>query len=39
MLSRLSHWLGDWQGVFKLRIGDYRVLYAFDTANNVITVF
>jgi len=29
---------GPWQGVFKLRIGDYRVLYTFDKAELNITV-
>ena len=28
----------DWQGVFKLRIGDYRALYTFDRAKNEIIV-
>ena len=29
---------GDWQGVFKLRVGDYRVLYTFDKAATTIAV-
>ena len=30
---------GEWQGVFKLRVGDYRVLYTFDTAAATVTVY
>ena len=29
---------GQWQGVFKLRVGDYRVLYTFDKAEQRIVV-
>jgi mRNA interferase RelE/StbE len=29
---------GQWQGVYKLRVGDYRVLYTFDNAKNSMTV-
>jgi mRNA interferase RelE/StbE len=29
---------GRWQGVFKLRVGDYRVLYTFDKAETKIVV-
>ena len=29
---------GEWQGVFKLRVGDYRVLYTFDKAATRMTV-
>lgn len=29
---------GEWQGVFKLVVGDYRVLYTFDKAETKITV-
>jgi len=29
---------GEWQGVFKLRVGDYRVLYTFDRARQKIIV-
>jgi len=29
---------GQWHGVFKLRVGDYRVLYTFDQANQNIIV-
>ena len=29
---------GQWEGVFKLRIGDYRVLYTFSKAETSITV-
>ncbi len=29
---------GRWQGVFKLRVGDYRVLYTFDRAKGRIIV-
>lgn len=29
---------GEWQGVFKLRVGDYRVLYTFDKAKQKIIV-
>ena len=29
---------GRWQGVFKLRVGDYRVLYTYDRAKPEIVV-
>ena len=29
---------GEWQGVFKLRVGDYRVLYTLDNSATSITV-
>ncbi|HUT19669.1 MAG TPA: type II toxin-antitoxin system RelE/ParE family toxin [Anaerolineae bacterium] len=29
---------GQWRGVFKLRVGDYRVLYTFDKAEQKIVV-
>lgn len=29
---------GSWQGVFKLRVGDHRVLYTCDHAQQKITV-
>ena len=29
---------GEWQGIFKLRAGDYRILYTFDKAKQEITV-
>ena len=29
---------GQWQGVFKLRVGDYRVLYTCDKAQQKIIV-
>lgn len=29
---------GEWEGVFKLRVGDYRVLYTFDAAQQRIIV-
>lgn len=29
---------GQWQGVFKLRVGDYRVLYTFNKAELTIAV-
>ncbi|GAB4504040.1 MAG: hypothetical protein Fur0043_10330 [Anaerolineales bacterium] len=29
---------GQWQGVFKLRIGDYRVLYTCDREKQTIVV-
>ena len=29
---------GQWQGVFKLRVGDYRVLYTCDREKQKITV-
>jgi len=29
---------GEWQGVFKLRVGDYRLLYTFDKTETKITV-
>ncbi len=29
---------GQWKGVFKLRVGDYRVLYTFDRAKHKIIV-
>jgi len=27
---------GDWKGVYKLRVGDYRALYTFDDAHLVV---
>jgi len=27
---------GDWKGVFKLRVGDYRALYTFDKIRLVV---
>ena len=35
MLESLT---GGWQGVLKLRVGDYRLLYTFDKAETKITV-
>ena len=29
---------GQWQGVFKLRVGDYRVLYTYDRTKQMIIV-
>lgn len=29
---------GEWQGVFKLRVGDYRVLYTRDSEKQKIVV-
>jgi mRNA interferase RelE/StbE len=29
---------GEWQGVFKLRVGDYRVLYTLDKTKQRIIV-
>ena len=29
---------GQWQGVFKLRVGDYRVLYTFDRTQQKVVV-
>ena len=29
---------GQWQGVFKLRVGDYRILYTYDRAKRKIIV-
>lgn len=29
---------GEWKGVFKLRAGDYRVLYTYDRAEQKIVV-
>jgi mRNA interferase RelE/StbE len=29
---------GEWEGVFKLRIGDHRVLYTFDSSTSRIIV-
>ncbi len=29
---------GQWKGVFKLRIGDYRALYTFDKTKRRITI-
>ncbi|MBP7960628.1 MAG: type II toxin-antitoxin system RelE/ParE family toxin [Caldilineaceae bacterium] len=29
---------GQWEGVYKLRVGDYRVLYTFDTSQTSITI-
>jgi len=27
---------GDWKGVYKLRVGDYRALYTFDNTSLVV---
>ena len=29
---------GQWEGVLKLRVGDYRVLYTYDSGESTITV-
>ncbi|MCL4831480.1 MAG: type II toxin-antitoxin system RelE/ParE family toxin [Caldilineaceae bacterium] len=29
---------GQWEGVLKLRVGDYRVLYTYDSDASTITV-
>jgi mRNA interferase RelE/StbE len=29
---------GQWQGLFKLRVGDYRVLYTFDLVEHSILI-
>ncbi|MBN1875456.1 MAG: type II toxin-antitoxin system RelE/ParE family toxin [Anaerolineae bacterium] len=29
---------GQWEGVYKLRVGDYRVLYTFSRAESTIIV-
>ena len=29
---------GSWKGIYKLRVGDYRVLYTYKTAEKSITV-
>ena len=29
---------GQWQGVYKLRVGDYRVLYTFDAGESMLVV-
>lgn len=29
---------GQWQGVYKLRVGDYRALYTFDADERMIMV-
>ena len=29
---------GEWRGMFKLRVGDYRVLYTYDRAKQEIVV-
>jgi len=29
---------GQWKGVYKLRVGDYRVLYTFNTITETITI-
>ena len=29
---------GPWRGVFKLRVGDYRVIYTYDRAGRKIIV-
>lgn len=29
---------GQWKGVYKLRVGDYRVLYTFNTLTETITI-
>jgi mRNA interferase RelE/StbE len=30
---------GQWQGMYKLRVGDYRVIYNFDEDEKIITVY
>jgi mRNA interferase RelE/StbE len=30
---------GDWKGLFKFRVGSYRVLYAVDQADQELTVY
>lgn len=30
---------GDWQGYFKLRVGDWRVIYKIDWDKNLIIVY
>jgi mRNA interferase RelE/StbE len=29
---------GQWQGMYKLRVGDYRVIYALDPARETLVV-
>ena len=29
---------GEWQGIFKLRVGDFRILYTFDRTKREIVV-
>ena len=29
---------GQWKGFFKLRIGDWRIIYMFDASNKLISV-
>ena len=29
---------GQWRGTYKLRVGDYRVLYTFDRSERTITI-
>lgn len=29
---------GQWKGFFKLRVGDYRILYTFNTIAQTITI-
>ncbi|QSJ19353.1 type II toxin-antitoxin system RelE/ParE family toxin [Nostoc sp. UHCC 0702] len=29
---------GEWSGFYKLRVGDYRVIYEFDTENQLIII-
>jgi len=29
---------GQWKGVYKLRVGDYRVLYTFNTITETVTI-
>ena len=35
---RLEALTGQWQGMFKLRVGDYRVLYTYDQEKREIIV-
>lgn len=37
-LIRPEPLVGPWKGVFKLRVGDYRVLYTYDRETHKIVV-
>ena len=38
MFTKIRWLAGQWKGVYKLRVDDYRVLYTFSTAESSITV-
>jgi mRNA interferase RelE/StbE len=39
-LDSLSHQAlaGQWQGMYKLRVGDYRIIYTLDPARELVIV-